>query len=120
MIYVLAHHWLEGAENAARHRDTITLNWYRTSVAPVLARLIQVSRRGPRIVIAPGDLAREHAALTLPAASTAGHAVLADHLRQQHARLDAARDDFTRALEMISDAGLRERLDYGFQHARAV
>ncbi|MEU9059125.1 HEXXH motif-containing putative peptide modification protein [Streptomyces sp. NPDC048430] len=53
--YALAHHRLEGAENAARHRDITTLDWYRTTAGPVLARLVRSSRRGQRVVIAPGE-----------------------------------------------------------------
>lgn len=53
--YALAHHRLEGAENAARHRDITTLDWYRNTAGPVLARLVRYSRRGPRVVIAPGE-----------------------------------------------------------------
>lgn len=259
--YALAHHRIEGAEKAARHRDTTTLDWYRTTAGPVLARLVNSSRRGPRIVIAPSEdemirgphsdtpyyvlgpgttgateslteladeafdhialtgldeLVRSHAAvicltgrrrpdqtlrsfaitrlpatvftdhtgdaavlgrdlvheaahnwlndalaalqdtipdektyfspwrgterpaygflhacfafpltviyaaMTLPTASKTGHAVLADHLRRQHAQLAAARDDFPRALELVTDTGLRERLDSVFQRACAL
>ncbi|MFD5313555.1 aKG-HExxH-type peptide beta-hydroxylase [Streptomyces ardesiacus] len=260
LSYALAHHRLEGAENAARHRDTTTLDWYRTAAEPALARLIDFSHHGPRIVIAPneddmirsphsdtpyyvlgpattsateslteltdealdhisttglGDLVRAHAAVicltgrrrpdqtlrsfaitrlpatvftdhigaavlgrdlvhetahnwlndalaalqitipdettyfspwrgterpaygflharfafpltviyaarALPAASPPAHAVLADHLRQQHTQLAAARADFARAVELITDTRLQERLDYVFQHAAEV
>ncbi|MFJ3824965.1 aKG-HExxH-type peptide beta-hydroxylase [Streptomyces nodosus] len=259
--YALAHHRLEGAENAARRRDTTTLDWYRNAAGPALARLAHSSRLGPRIVIAPNedemirgphsdtpyyvlgpsttgateamaalvddafghiaptgledlvranaavicltgrrrpdqtlrsfaitrlpatvfndhtgdaavlgrDLVHEaahnwlndaltalfitipdnetyfspwrgthrpaygflhacfafpltviYAALTLPAVAGTGHAVLADHLRQQRVQMAAARDDFIRALELVADTGLRERLDSVFHHACAL
>ncbi|AXI85290.1 HEXXH motif domain-containing protein [Streptomyces sp. ETH9427] len=261
LTYALAHHRLEGAENAARRRDTTTLDWYRNTAAPALARLAHSTRLGPRIVIAPNEdemirgphsdtpyyvlgpdttsaaqslaaladnafghiavtgldeLVEAHAAVIcltgrrspdqtlrsfaitrLPAtvftdhtddaavlgrdlvheaahnwlndalaalhitipddetyfspwrgtqrpaygflhacfafpltmiyaararldATGAGDAVLADHERQQRPRLDAAQDDFTRAVKLIPDPGLRERLDSVFQHARTL
>ncbi|MFK0120120.1 aKG-HExxH-type peptide beta-hydroxylase [Streptomyces sp. NPDC090994] len=260
LAYALAHHRLEGAENAARRRDTTTLDWYRNTAGPVLARLTHRSRLGPRIVIAPhedemirsphsdtpyyvlgpdttsaaqsltvladdafdhvaatglDELVEAHAAvicltgqhrpdqtlrsfaitrlpatvftdhtgdaavlgrdlvheaahnwlndalaavhLTIPdetyfspwrgiqrpaygflhacfafpltmiyaararpGATEAGRAVLADHERQQRPRLAAAQDDFSRALKLIRDPGLRERLDTVFQHARTL
>lgn len=261
LTYALAHHRLEGAENAARRRDTTTLDWYRNTAAPALARLAHSTRLGPRIVIAPNEdemirgphsdtpyyvlgpdttsaaqplaaladnafghiavtgldeLVEAHAAVIcltgrrspdqtlrsfaitrLPAtvftdhigdaavlgrdlvheaahnwlndalaalhitipddetyfspwrgtqrpaygflhacfafpltmiyaararlrATGAGNAVLADHERQQRPRLDAAQDDFTRAVKLIPDPGLRERLDTVFQHARTL
>ncbi|MFE9967161.1 aKG-HExxH-type peptide beta-hydroxylase [Streptomyces sp. NPDC005525] len=261
LAYALAHHRLEGAENAARHRDTTTLDWYRTAAGPALARLAHSSRLGPRIVIAPNedemirgphsdtpyyvlgpdttgaaeplaaladdafdrivatgldelveahaavicltgqrrpdqtlrsfaltrlpatvftdhtgdaavlgrDLVHEaahnwlndalaalhitipddatyfspwrgtdrpaygflhacfafpltmiYAARALPGATGAGHTVLTDHERQQRPQLAAAQDDFTRALKLVPDHGLRERLGTVFQHARTL
>ncbi|MFG3153950.1 aKG-HExxH-type peptide beta-hydroxylase [Streptomyces sp. NPDC048219] len=55
LAYALAHHRLEGAENAARRRDTTTLDWYRDTAGPALSRLAHSSRLGPRIVIAPNE-----------------------------------------------------------------
>ncbi|MEU7406110.1 HEXXH motif-containing putative peptide modification protein [Streptomyces sp. NPDC044948] len=258
LAYALAHHRLEGAENAARRRDTTTLDWYRNTAGPALARLAHSTRLGPRIVVAPDEdemirgphsdtpyyvlgpgttggvkslaaladdasghiaatgldeLVEAHAAVIcltgrrrpdqtlrsfaitrLPAtvftdhtgdaavlgrdlvheaahnwlndalaalhitipddetyfspwrgtrrpaygflhacfafpltviyaararlhATGAGNAVLADHERQQRPWLDAAQDDFASAVQLISDPGLRERLDTVFQHA---
>ncbi|MEU2026212.1 HEXXH motif-containing putative peptide modification protein [Streptomyces sp. NPDC016469] len=51
--YALAHHRLEGAENAARRGDTTALNWYRNTAGPTLASLVRSTRLGSRIVIAP-------------------------------------------------------------------
>lgn len=45
---------------------------------------------------------------------------LADHERQQRPRPAAAQDDFTRAVKLIPDSGLRERLGTVFQHARTL
>ncbi|MEV0694101.1 HEXXH motif-containing putative peptide modification protein [Streptomyces sp. NPDC050388] len=258
--YALAHHRLEGAENAACRGDTTTLDWYRNTSEFALTRLVHPSHLGPRIVIAPnedemihgphsdtpyyvlgpdttraaeplaaqtddafdrigasglGELVAAHAtvicltgrrrpdqtlrsfAITrLPATvftdhtgdaavlgrdlvheaahnwlndalaalqvtipdetyfspwrgtkrpaygflhacfafpltviytlrilsgtSGTGHAVLADHVRQQRTHLAAAQYDFTRALKLVTDHGLRERLDIVFQHARAL
>ncbi|MFC8867989.1 HEXXH motif-containing putative peptide modification protein [Streptomyces sp. NPDC057148] len=261
LAYALAHHRLEGAENAARRRDATTLHWYRDAAGPALSRLAHSSRLGPRIVIAPNEdemirgphsdtpyyvlgldttgaaealavladdafghiaatrldaLAAAHAAvicltgrrrpdqtlrsfaitrlpatvftdhtgdaavlgrdlvheaahnwlndafaalhitipddetyfspwrgtqrpaygflhacfafpLTMiyaararPCAAGAPNAVLADHERQQRSHLAAAHDDFTRAVKLIPDPGLRERLDTVFQHARTL
>ncbi|MGW2695701.1 aKG-HExxH-type peptide beta-hydroxylase [Streptomyces sp. NPDC001296] len=261
LSYALAHHRLEGAENAARRGDTTTLDWYRNTAGPALDRLVHASRLGQRIVIAPSEeemihgprsdtpyyvlgsdttraaeplaaltddafdliaaidldkLVAEHAtvicltgrrrpdqtlrsfaitrlpatvftdhtgdaavlgrdlvheaahnwlndalcalqvtipddetyfspwrgterpaygflhacfafpltvlyaARTAPRASGAGHTVLADHVRQQRAQLIAVQDDFTRALRLVTDPGLRERLDTVFKHARTV
>ncbi|MEV8128650.1 HEXXH motif-containing putative peptide modification protein [Streptomyces sp. NPDC085944] len=258
LAYALAHHRLEGAENAARRRDTTTLDWYRNAAGPALARLAYSTRLGPRIVVAPDEddmirgphsdtpyyvlgpgttggvpslvddasghiavtgldeLVGAHAAvicltgrrrpdqtlrsfaitrlpatvftdhtgdaavlgrdlvheaahnwlndalaalhITIPDDETyfspwrgtqrpaygflhacfafpltmiyaararlhttgAGNAVLADHERQQRPRLVAAQDDFIRAVKLISDPGLRERLDSVFQHARTL
>lgn len=55
LAYALAHHRLEGAENAARRRDTTTLDWYRNTAGPTLARLAHSSRLGTRIAIAPNE-----------------------------------------------------------------
>ncbi|MCX4573427.1 HEXXH motif-containing putative peptide modification protein [Streptomyces sp. NBC_01571] len=261
LTYALAHHRLQGAENAARRRDTTTLDWYRNAAGPALARLAHSSRLGPRIVIAPNedemirgphsdtpyyllgpdttgaaeslavladdafghiaatgldalvaahaavicltgrrrpdqtlrsfaitrlpatvftdhtgdaavlgrDLVHEaahnwlndalaalhitipddetyfspwrgtqrpaygflhacfafpltmiYAARARPGATMATTAVLADHERQQRPQLAAAQDDFTRAVKLIPDPGLRERLDTVFQHARTL
>ena len=52
--YCLAHHVLEGAEAAARARDTATFDWYTAhpdADAPALSTPTAV---GPRIVAAPG------------------------------------------------------------------
>lgn len=260
LAYAVAHHRLEGAENAARRGDTTTLDWYRNTAGSALARLVHSSRLGPRIVIAPTEdqmirgphsdtpyyvlgrdttraaeplaaltddafdhiaatgldsLVEAHAAVicltgrrrpdqtlrsfaitrlpatvftdhtddaavlgrdfvheaahnwlndalvalrvTIPddkiyfspwrgterpaygflhacfafpltmiyAARTrpgtrARHAALTDHLRQQRAHLAAAQDDFNRAVKLIPDPGLRERLDTVFQYARTL
>ncbi|MFK0154284.1 aKG-HExxH-type peptide beta-hydroxylase [Streptomyces sp. NPDC090493] len=55
LAHALAYHRLEGAENAARRGDTITLNWYRNTAGPALAGLARPSRLGPCIVIAPHE-----------------------------------------------------------------
>ncbi|MFI1445234.1 aKG-HExxH-type peptide beta-hydroxylase [Streptomyces fructofermentans] len=55
LVYALTHHRLEGAENAARRRDTSALDWYRNTAGSTLARLAHSSRLGPRIVIAPNE-----------------------------------------------------------------
>lgn len=261
LAYAMAHHRLEGAENAARHHDTATLDWYRTAAGPALVGLAHSSRLGPRIVIAPNedemirgphsdtpyyvlgpdttgapepltalvddafdriaateldalvdahaavicltsqrrpdqtlrsfaltrlpatvftdhtgdaavlgrDLVHEaahnwlndaltalhitipddavyfspwrgadrpaygflhacfafpltmvYAARALPGASEAALTVLTDHQHQQRTQLVAAQDDFTRALELVPDHGLRERLDTIFQYARTL
>ncbi|MGW2652080.1 aKG-HExxH-type peptide beta-hydroxylase [Streptomyces sp. NPDC001478] len=261
LAYALAHHRLEGAENAARRRDITTLDWYRTAAGPDLQRLAHSSRLGPRIVLAPhedemirgphsetpyyvlspdtagapeslatladdafdhiaatglDDLVEAHAAvicltgrrrldqalrsfaitrlpatvfmdytgdaavlgrdlvheaahnwlndaltalhITIPEDATffspwrgterpaygflhacfafpltmiyaaralqdstgAGNAVLIDHLRQQTPKLAAAQQDFTRALKLVTDPGLCERLDTVFQHAHKL
>jgi HEXXH motif-containing protein len=258
LAYAMAHHRLEGAENAARRRDATTLNWYRNASGSALTRLIRSSHPGPRIVIAPsedemirgphsdtpyyvlgpdttraaeplasqaddafdcigaaglGELVTAHAAVIcltgrrrpdqtlrsfaitrLPAtvftdytgdatvlgrdlvheaahnwlndalaalqvtipddeeffspwrgterpaygflhacfafpltviyavrilsgASGPGHNVLADHVRQQRTQMAAVEGDFTQALKLITDHGLRERLNAVFQHA---
>ncbi|MGW2685696.1 aKG-HExxH-type peptide beta-hydroxylase [Streptomyces sp. NPDC001414] len=258
LAYALAYHRLEGAENAARRRDTTALDWYRNTAGPILAGLARSSRLGPRIVIAPNedemirgphsdtpyyvlgpdtasaaeslavladdafghvavtgldalvaahaavicltgrrrsdqtlrsfaitrlpatvftdhtsdaavlgrDLVHEaahnwlndalvalritipddetyfspwrgtqrpafgflhacfafplttiYAARARPGATGAAAAVLADHERQQRSQLAAAQDDFTRAVKLIPDPALRERLDAVFQHA---
>ncbi|MEU2598175.1 aKG-HExxH-type peptide beta-hydroxylase [Streptomyces hirsutus] len=59
-----------------------------------------------------------YAVRSLPGASGAGHTVLANHVRQQRAQLASTQDDFARALKLVTDHGLRERLDTVFQHAR--
>ncbi|MER6526637.1 HEXXH motif-containing putative peptide modification protein [Streptomyces sp. NPDC001508] len=259
--YAVAHHRLEGAENAARRGDTTMLDWYRNTSGAALTTLVRPSRLGPRIVIAPNedemirgphsdtpyyvlgpdttrgpeslavqtdeafdfigaaslgklvaahatvicltgrrrpdqtlrsfaitrlpatvftdhtghasvlgrDLVHEaahnwlndalaalqvtipddetyfspwrgterpaygflhacfafpltviYAAQILPGTSGTGHAILADHIRQQRTHLAAAQDDFTRALKLVTDQRLRERIDTVFQHARVL
>ncbi|MGW5096310.1 hypothetical protein ACWEQ1_17250 [Streptomyces nodosus] len=61
-----------------------------------------------------------YAARARPGAARAATAVLADHERQQRPQLAAAQDDFTRAVKLIPDPGLRERLDTVFQHVRTL
>ncbi|WP_162890191.1 aKG-HExxH-type peptide beta-hydroxylase [Streptomyces olivoreticuli] len=52
--YCLAHHVLEGAEAAARARDTTTFDWYGTHPDANTAALSVSTAVGPRIVVAPG------------------------------------------------------------------
>ncbi|MER8084220.1 aKG-HExxH-type peptide beta-hydroxylase [Streptomyces sp. NPDC087532] len=261
LAYALAHHRLEGAETAARGRDTTVLDWYRNTAERAFSRLIHPSRLGPRIVIAPQQdemihglhsetpyyvlsadttlaseplttlvddafahitdagldgLVHEHAAVicltgrrrpdqilrsfaitrlpatvftdhtgdaailgrdlvheaahnwlndalatlqvtipeddtyfspwrgterpafgflhacfafpltliyaarALPAASGPGHTVLADHARRQHTHLARAQDDFARALKLVTNDSLRERLETVFHRARSL
>ena len=51
--YCLAHHVLEGAEAAARVRDTATFDWYATHPDADVATLSAPTAVGPRIVVAP-------------------------------------------------------------------
>ncbi|MFE0376184.1 HEXXH motif-containing putative peptide modification protein [Streptomyces inhibens] len=55
--YCLAHHVLEGAETAARARDTATFDWYGAHPDANTATLSTSTAVGPRIVITP-DLDR--------------------------------------------------------------
>ncbi|OKI50974.1 aKG-HExxH-type peptide beta-hydroxylase [Micromonospora sp. CB01531] len=55
--YCLAHHVLEGAEAAARARDTATFNWYGAHPDANASALSTPTAVGPRIVLAP-DLDR--------------------------------------------------------------
>lgn len=55
--YCLAHHVLEGAEAAARKRDTATFNWYRAHPDANASALSTSTAVGPRVVLTP-DLDR--------------------------------------------------------------
>jgi hypothetical protein len=55
--YCLAHHVLEGAEAAARNRDTTTFEWYAAHPDANAVALATPTAVGPRIVVAP-DLDR--------------------------------------------------------------
>ncbi|MEU1358774.1 HEXXH motif-containing putative peptide modification protein [Micromonospora zamorensis] len=55
--YCLAHHVLEGAETAARSRETATFNWYGGHPDANASALSTPTAVGPRIVLAP-DLDR--------------------------------------------------------------
>lgn len=51
--YCLAHHVLEGAEAAARSRETATFNWYGAHPDANASALSTPTSVGPRIVLAP-------------------------------------------------------------------
>jgi hypothetical protein len=51
--YCLAHHVLEGAEAAARARDTATFDWYTAHPDANMVALAAPTTVGPRIVLAP-------------------------------------------------------------------
>ncbi|MFI6089522.1 aKG-HExxH-type peptide beta-hydroxylase [Streptomyces sp. NPDC051218] len=53
LAYALAHHQLEGAEAAARRRDSTALTWYRTDASRDFMRFTVDTCLGPRIVVAP-------------------------------------------------------------------
>ncbi|KPI02945.1 HEXXH motif domain containing protein [Actinobacteria bacterium OK074] len=52
--YCLAHHVLEGAETAARARDTAVFDWYRAHPDANAPALSIPTPLGPRIILAPG------------------------------------------------------------------
>lgn len=51
--YALAHHFLEGAERAARQRDHDTLTWYRTRIIAPPQHWITPTPFGPTIIQSP-------------------------------------------------------------------
>ncbi|WP_411088643.1 aKG-HExxH-type peptide beta-hydroxylase [Streptomyces sp. 061-3] len=114
LVHEAAHNWLNDA-HAALHvtipDDVTYFSPWRGTERPAYG-FLHACFAFPLTMI--------YAARALPDATSAGHAVLADHQRQQCPRLAAAQNDFTHALQLLPDRGLRERLDTVFQHARTL
>ncbi|MFF6813525.1 HEXXH motif-containing putative peptide modification protein [Streptomyces sp. NPDC012403] len=114
LVHEAAHNWLNDALDALH----ITIPDDETYFSPW--RGTQRPAYGFLHACFAFPLTMIYAARARLRATGAGNAVLADHERQQRPRLDAAQDDFTRAVKLIPDPGLRERLDTVFQHARML
>ncbi|MFE9575332.1 HEXXH motif-containing putative peptide modification protein [Nocardia sp. NPDC006044] len=53
LAYALAHHCLEGAEHAARQRDSRQFRWYRDSFTKAPQRWLESTTHGPTVIQAP-------------------------------------------------------------------
>ncbi|MFF4863506.1 HEXXH motif-containing putative peptide modification protein [Streptomyces sp. NPDC001231] len=114
LVHEAAHNWLNDALAALRvtfpDEETYFSPW-RGTERPAYG-FVHACFAFPLTMI--------YAARILADSSGPEHAALADHVHQQRAQLAAAQDGFTRALKLVTDHGLRERLGTVFQHARSL